>query len=144
MEKNSESFIKIFRNYDTPTILNALEILDSKFRTKGFTTKQFVCVDEKLAPIVGFARTATIKASSEVDSITKRDKLIDYYKYICSGDGPKISVIEDIDDKPGFGAFWGEINTTIHNGLGIKGVVTNGAIRDWVCFHQGSKFWLGE
>ena len=45
------------------------------------------------------ARTATIKASSEVDSITNRDKLIDYYKYFCSGDGPKISVIEDIDDK---------------------------------------------
>jgi len=33
---------------------------------------------EKLSPILGFARTATIKASSEVDSNIKRDKGIGY------------------------------------------------------------------
>jgi len=130
MNQIPEVVINSFRNYDTPTILNALEILDPKFRKEGFTTKQFVCGDKSLSPIVGYARTATISSLSEVDSKTKRDKGIDYYKYISTGLGPKISVIQDVDDRPGFGAFWGEINTSIHNGLGILGVVTNGAMRD--------------
>ena len=29
-----------------------------------------------------------------------------------------------------FGAFWGEVNTAIHKGLGCLGVVTNGSFRD--------------
>ena len=43
---------------------------------------------------------------------------------------PSIVVIEDIDDTPGYGAHWGEVNTNVHYGLGCLGVVTNGSIRD--------------
>ena len=43
---------------------------------------------------------------------------------------PTIVVIEDLDPEPGFGAFWGEVNTTIHKGLGVLGCITNGSIRD--------------
>ena len=39
-------------------------------------------------------------------------------------------VIEDIDDDVGYGALWGEVNTAIHFGLGCRGVVTNGGVRD--------------
>jgi regulator of RNase E activity RraA len=39
-------------------------------------------------------------------------------------------VIEDLDPHPGVGAFWGEVNTAIHKGLGCLGVVTSGSIRD--------------
>ena len=42
----------------------------------------------------------------------------------------RISVIQDIDESPGFGAFWGEVNSNIHNALGVIGVVTNGSFRD--------------
>jgi regulator of RNase E activity RraA len=43
---------------------------------------------------------------------------------------PTIAVIQDIDDRPGFGAFWGEVQTTVHVGLGVRGCVTNGSFRD--------------
>ena len=39
-------------------------------------------------------------------------------------------LIEDVDNPPGFGAFWGEVNSAIHLGFGVKGLVTNGVIRD--------------
>jgi len=39
-------------------------------------------------------------------------------------------VLEDTDEEPGFGAFWGEVNSAIHKGLGCHGVITNGSIRD--------------
>ena len=38
-------------------------------------------------------------------------------------------VIEDEDADP-TGAFWGEINTTVHRGLGCSGALTNGVLRD--------------
>jgi regulator of RNase E activity RraA len=39
-------------------------------------------------------------------------------------------VIRDLDDPPGVGAFWGEVQSTIHHALGCVGTVTNGAVRD--------------
>ena len=39
-------------------------------------------------------------------------------------------MIEDLDTPPGFGAWWGEVHTAVHRGLGGLGVVTNGSIRD--------------
>ena len=41
-----------------------------------------------------------------------------------------IAVLQDIDPEPGYGAFWGEVNTAIHKGLGCLGTVTNGSFRD--------------
>ena len=39
-------------------------------------------------------------------------------------------MIQDLDDRPGHGAFWGEVQTTVHKGLGVLGCVTNGSFRD--------------
>jgi len=38
--------------------------------------------------------------------------------------GSRIVVIEDIDPPAGFGAFWGEVHSNIHKGLGGLGVIT--------------------
>ena len=40
-------------------------------------------------------------------------------------------VIQDLDGADvGFGAFWGEVQSAVHKGLGLLGVVTDGCIRD--------------
>jgi regulator of RNase E activity RraA len=40
-------------------------------------------------------------------------------------------VIQDIDaPDTGFGAFWGEVQTHVHAGLGCAGVITDGSVRD--------------
>lgn len=53
-----------------------------------------------------------------------------YYEYLAQAPGPAIAVIQDIDPKPGVGAFWGEVQTNVHKGLGVIGAVTNGSFRD--------------
>ena len=113
-----------FKKFDTPTICNALELIDSRFRLHGFTTEQMVCADPSLPPIVGYARTATLRALSPVDPKKKREIGLAYYEYVASGEGPNISVIQDLDSSPGLGANWGEVNTNIHKALGILGVKT--------------------
>ena len=55
---------------------------------------------------------------------------MDYYKYVAEGPRPTVVVIQDEDGPNACGAFWGEVNTTIHKGFGVEGAVTNGLVRD--------------
>jgi regulator of RNase E activity RraA len=118
--------------FDTPTICNALELVAPERRAIGFTTRPFVCAFPSLPPIVGFARTATIRAMgpSALPPAELKARRLAYYEYVSSGPGPTIAVIQDLDPEPGFGAFWGEVNTTVHKGLGVLGCITSGSIRD--------------
>jgi regulator of RNase E activity RraA len=44
---------------------------------------------------------------------------------------PTIAVIQDLDGPDaGLGAFWGEVNSHVHKGLGCAGVITDGSVRD--------------
>ena len=144
MNNISQKLFETLRKYDTPTIVNSLELLDSKFRTSGFTKEQLFCTDTSLPPIIGYARTATIKASNEIDPQIKRVRSLAYYEYVSSGTGPWISVIQDIDENPGFGAFWGEVNSNIHKALGVSGVLTNGSVRDLDVLSEGFQVLAGK
>jgi regulator of RNase E activity RraA len=43
---------------------------------------------------------------------------------------PAVAVVEDMDYPDCIGAYWGEINTTVHKGFGLSGTLTNGVMRD--------------
>ena len=119
------------RAVDTPTICNALELAAGTRSTSGFTLRPVVCADPGLPPVVGFARTARIRASSA--STQSADEMrrfrLGYYEYMATGPKPSIVVIEDEDAEP-IGAFWGEVNVAIHKGFGLAGTLTNGLVRD--------------
>lgn len=55
---------------------------------------------------------------------------MDYYRYMSEGPRPALAVVEDADFPDAIGAFWGEINTTVHKGFGLSGALTNGVMRD--------------
>ena len=118
--------------WDTPTICNGLEHLSSEYRVKSFTVEQMQCFDPSLPPIIGYARTAMIRSMTPPEGKPEdiREMRARYYETISAPPNPSISVIQDLDPTPGFGAFWGEVNTAIHKGLGCLGVVTNGSFRD--------------
>ncbi|MGR3578375.1 MAG: RraA family protein, partial [Sagittula sp.] len=60
---------------------------------------------------------------------TIRTRRMDYYRHMADGTGPRVAVVEDIDPHP-VGAYWGELNTTVHKGFGLSGALTNGVMRD--------------
>lgn len=129
----SEATLEALRALDTPTICNALELVAPERRTLGFTVDPLVCARPELPPIVGFARTATIRAMQPgaASGAEMRKKRLAYYEYVARGPAPSVVVIQDLDGpRRGFGAFWGEVNTAIHKGLGCLGCVTDGSIRD--------------
>ena len=120
------------RAWDTPTICNALELVAPHRRATGFTVEHLHCLDPSLKPIVGFARTGTIRAvePSQLPGDAVKAARAAYYEYVASPPGPTVVVLQDLDPNPGFGAFWGEVNTAVHKGLGALGCVTNGSMRD--------------
>jgi regulator of RNase E activity RraA len=69
---------------------------------------------------------------------------MDYYRHVAAGEGPRVVVIQDLDPEPGIGAFWGEVNTAIHLGLGCVGVLTDGSIRDLGAVAPGFQLLAGS
>ncbi|MEE9280700.1 MAG: RraA family protein [Myxococcota bacterium] len=140
-----EEDLKRLQALDTPTVCNALELVAPERRATGFTTEPLVCARPELPAIVGYARTVTIRAKEpDARSPAGHDRMA-YYAYVASGPRPGICVIEDLDGaQVGFGAFWGEVHTNVHRGLGCAGVVTNGSIRDLDELAEGFQLLAGS
>lgn len=127
-----ENLLAHLRKFDTPTICNALEIATGGCRATGFTRHTMIAPFPLLPPVVGFARTATLRsaAPSSMDVKTARELRMAYYEHVAASTYPTVVVVQDLDFDVGLGAFWGEVNSKVHRALGCAGVVTNGAVRD--------------
>lgn len=127
--------LETLKQWDTPTICNALEITNPERRTIGFTTQPLVPIEPKLPPIVGLARVGMIRAKEQPRG--KVANRLDWYDYVGDADLPTIIVLQDLDDTPGYGAWWGEVHSTVHKALGALGCVTNGSYRDIDAWAEG-------
>lgn len=127
----TEDSLAALRAVDTPTISNAIEAVEGARRGTGFTRRPVVAADPALPPMVGYARTARIRAAEppELAPDRVREMRLEYYEYVAGG-GPTVVVIEDADWPQPIGAFWGEVNVAIHKGFGVAGAITNGLLRD--------------
>ena len=125
--------LEALREFDSPTICNALELVVPARRAMGFTRRPLIAAFPNLKPVVAFARTAIIR--SREPHPRSRDEAtrvrLAYYEQIAAQPLPSIAVIQDIDGPDqGFGAFWGEVQSNVHKALGCLGVITDGSIRD--------------
>lgn len=146
MTEITPDLIAELETIDTPTVCNALELVAPERRGWGYTVEPLVCARPELGAMVGFARTARIRAQhpsgDDAAANTRRDE---YFRYIDEGPKPSIMVLQDIDgDSRGFGSWWGEVNSTVHLGLGAKGVVTDGSIRDLPDIAEGFQLLAGR
>lgn len=128
----NQSLLELLRKVDTPTVCNAIEVAQGKRGFNGFTRGTMLPSDPNGGAMVGYARTAKIAAVSPPDEppdVIKKRRM-DYYRHMAEGRRPAVTVIEDVDYPNCIGAYWGEINTTVHKGFGISGALTNGVMRD--------------
>ena len=129
--------------FDTPTICNALERVDPSLQGGGYTSEPFLCGFPAQKPVVGYARTAMIRSVQAlgVSAAEQRKMRDDYYRYVDAGPRPSIVVIQDLDGaQAGSGAFWGEVQSAIHVGLGASALITNGSVRDLDQWAPGFQF----
>jgi regulator of RNase E activity RraA len=84
-------------------------------------------------------RSATRSRSSRPNAKDEaRKHRIAYYEYVAAEPHPTIMVIQDLDGPDiGLGAFWGEVQTHLHQALGAIGTVTDGCVRDLDAMAKG-------
>lgn len=126
-----DALLSLLRRVDTPTVCNAIEVIEGKRGFNRFTRGTVLCSDPAGGAIVGHARTARIRAATppEEPAAVIRARRMDYYRHMDSGPRPALAVVQDLDPAP-VGAYWGEVNATIHKGFGLAGALTNGVMRD--------------
>lgn len=118
---------------DTPTVCNAMIVLDPSLRGKNYTLDPVIPANADMASFTGHALTAKIVSSQP--SADGHDAMLArrfaYYHYLEQARGrPSVIVMEDAGEHRGLGCIWGEIQVSIHKAMGLVGAVTNGAIRD--------------
>lgn len=128
----NQDLLDLLRKVDTPTVCNAIEVAEGKRGFDRFTRGTVLSSDPDAGAMVGFARTAKIAAAAPPDEPVEviRARRMDYYRHMASGPRPAIAVVEDLDGEAAVGAYWGEINTSVHKGFGLSGALTNGVMRD--------------
>jgi regulator of RNase E activity RraA len=139
--------LEFLRSIDTPTVCNLLEMVAPERRGYGYTVKHLHCPFPDLPPMVGFAKTVTIKTRDRVPlgEASYMAKRLDYLDYVADAPSPSIVVIEDLDgEHVGFGAFWGEVQSNLHKALGCLGTITNGSIRDIAMIPPGFQMLAGS
>lgn len=126
------ALLDLMKSVDTPTVCNAIEVAQGRRGFNDFTRGTVICTEPDGGAMVGYARTASLSAiapPTEAPDVI-RARRMDYYRYMAEAPKPAIAVVEDLDYPNAIGAYWGEINTTVHKGFGIAGTLTNGVVRD--------------
>jgi regulator of RNase E activity RraA len=142
----SSEFFAFLRHTDTCTVSNAIETFNVRMRNEGYVCREVHCMTPKLPPVAGYAVTARMRAAAPPISRLCYYHRADWWQYVASIAGPKILVIEDVDDPPGAGALVGELHAEIGRALGCVGYLTNGTVRDlaaveaigFQCFARGA------
>ena len=124
MDKNT---LNNLRNLSTPTVSNAVELFNLRPRNHGFMSPQIRCLFPDLGVMVGHAVTARFAAE---EPATRPVSRYEFWKYTLEIPEPRVMVLQDLDLPAGVGAYFGEVQSTIHQRLGCVGVVTNGHVRD--------------
>ena len=127
-----EALLTLLRSVDTPTVCNAIETAQGQRGFNAFTRGTVLASAPEGGAIVGYARTARIaaRAPSPDPAGEVRTRRLGYYRHMSEGPRPAIAVVEDVDYPHAVGAYWGEVNTTVHKALGLSGALTNGVMRD--------------
>ncbi len=127
-----QSLLSLLQSIDTPSVCNAIEVAQGKRGFAAFTRNTMLSSEPTAPAIVGYANTAKIAGlnpPTEPPDVIKQRRL-QYFHHMAGGATPSLAVIEDTDYPDCISAWWGEVHTTVHKGLGLKGAVTNGVMRD--------------
>jgi regulator of RNase E activity RraA len=119
------------RRWNTPTIYNGWEQISAQNPAEdAFNLEETIDYMPQMGPMVGRAITVVCEPSNPVHKKQKPGAWGEYRRYVASVEGPKIVVVQDLDKPRTVGAFWGEVNGSVHRALGCVGTIIDGAIRD--------------
>ncbi len=117
------------REYDTPTICNAIEELEVRDPTDGYMGWDVKCMYPDLGRMVGYAVTATGR-STVPGSPKKGDGFAQWYELVEKSPRPSVLILKDVGPDKYRSAHCGDVMATISLTFGALGLVTDGGVRD--------------
>jgi regulator of RNase E activity RraA len=126
MTRTDPAVVEALSQFDTPTLFNAM-VEVSGLPNEEYTDHTIRCLLPDLGPAVGYAVTAEV-TSNDPDS--PRIPWTDYYEWLEGLEGPMVTVLQDVDSRPGRGASIGDGMAALHKRLGVTGAIVNGTARD--------------
>jgi regulator of RNase E activity RraA len=111
-------------------VANAIETFGVRLRNEGFADGTIRCMLDGHPPAIGYAVTARIRSEAPPPVGYHYHDRTDWWSYISSIPAPRFVAVQDVGDRPGRGAFVGEIHATILRALGCVAYATNGSVRD--------------
>lgn len=120
--------IEALKQYDSPTIMNAIEKFNVRHRIKGYVGFDLQCLFPHYSPMVGYAVTAisdtTCPDRFEPDGF---DELLDR---INEAPKPCVYVVQNVGSERNRSCFGGDMTFSTIQYLGAEGIVADGGIRD--------------
>jgi 4-hydroxy-4-methyl-2-oxoglutarate aldolase len=124
------SGLEPLRRIDTCTLANAIETFQIRPRNEGFMDSSVVCRFPNRPPAVGHAVTGKIRTYMPPMAGKCYYDHIEWWQYLVTIPPPRIIVLQDFDERVGFGALFGEVHARISKALDCVAYITNGAVRD--------------
>jgi 4-hydroxy-4-methyl-2-oxoglutarate aldolase len=125
-----EDVLNALRSIGTCVVSNAIETFDVRLRNAGFADARIKCMFPDLPPLVGYAATARLRSGEPPMSGRFYQDRSEWWNSILEIPAPRVVVLEDMDKRPGVGAFLGDMHAAILKALGCVGFVTDGAVRE--------------
>lgn len=126
MEQLPDHVFKELAAYDTPTVFNAM-VKRFGLPNEEYTDHTIRCLLPELGSVIGYATTVEVTTN---DPDSPEASWRDYYMHLQNSAGPHITVMRDVDSRPGRGASFGDVMAAMHRKAGVAGVIVDGTIRD--------------
>lgn len=126
MKQLPDHVFKGLAAYDTPTVFNAM-VKRFGLPNEEYTDHTIRCLLPELGSVIGYATTVEVTTNDpDSPAVSWRD----YYTHLQNTAGPHITVMRDVDSRPGRGASFGDVMAAMHSKVGVAGVIVDGTIRD--------------
>lgn len=122
--------ISYLRTVDTPTVCNAIEMLDVRPGSENFTSNAVKCLYPELGPMVGYAVTAQMETVTKMEP-RDADITMQFYEAIEASPKPVVLVLQEIGGYREFASHSGDVMTTLVQNFGAIGLVTDCNVRDF-------------
>jgi regulator of RNase E activity RraA len=127
----SHADLLMLKRWNTPTVYNGWEqITGRNAAAECFNSEETRDFMPQMGPMAGYAVTVVIEPGNPEHPRRNPNAWKEYRQYVAGVPGPKIVVVQDLDQPQVAGAFWGEVNSNVHRALGCVGTIIDGAIRD--------------
>jgi regulator of RNase E activity RraA len=121
--------IEYLKSVDSPTLINAIELLKVRPRERGFTPLEIRCLFPEMGVMCGYAVTAQVESATQMEPF-RLETFIELYKMVEAAPKPAVIVFQEIGGFGDFAAHAGEVMSTFFTRLGAIGLVSDCGVRD--------------